>query len=237
MADDVSTQYGKKINLQAPGAAKYIFPDFTVRMLAVESQGNKPLSIKRAYFLIEAAGKRQVISADDIQTISSIKTTKFKLVDGSDGSADVYALEFLNNTIEVTKIKYNAGPDYFATAFNTSENIGKANYNDLVEYDKFGEIQYRDFSVSYINSAGAVYSSDILFSPYSNYFIVRSSPEGEQVVIYYKGGRLMETPFSVGGHKYFLDLAPRKNGKYINSGKRDMIIHDEAEYKKYNPYY
>lgn len=46
-------------------------------------------------------------------------------------------------------------------------------------------------------------------------------------------GVTVETPFKVGGKTYYLDLAPRKNGKFVNSATASLIVHDEAEYNVY----
>ena len=61
-----------------------------------------------------------------------------------------------------------------------------------------------------------------------------ASSAGEQKISWTSGtGDITETAFKVNNQIFYLDLVPRKNGKFINNVIPTLIVHNEEEYKLY----
>lgn len=108
-----------------------------------------------------------------------------------------------------------------------------ANYGEIVVYRQGNAIRYPDFDLTY--QGKTVTGGEGIFKPgFTRHHFLVASRFGDQTVFWSRGaGDIMETEFHVGGRAFYLDLAPRKNGKHINSSADDLIVHDEAGYRAY----
>ncbi|MBY0355089.1 MAG: hypothetical protein K2Q12_05095 [Rickettsiales bacterium] len=107
-----------------------------------------------------------------------------------------------------------------------------AKYGEVVEYKANEAIQYPDFTITY---QGRTHEASPVFKNGFNYqnFIV-SSPQGEAKIRWTSGtGEISETRFLVDGKKFYLDVAPRKDGLYIKRTQPILIVHDEEHYQSY----
>jgi hypothetical protein len=108
----------------------------------------------------------------------------------------------------------------------------KAKYNEVVTYEEGRAITYPDFKITYKGKTSAEPNGKVAKFTFRNFVV--ESKSGKQDISWSSGtGDIAEEEFIVNGKKFYLDLAPRKNRRYLNSGKQDLIIHDEEGYRGY----